>query len=68
MHHVWGSATNLRDFVAARRTAASLHKRGWPGRQIGRYLATYGYVNKKGIVGAWHHKRLSEALSGGLHV
>ncbi len=61
---VVGPAANPRDFDAAKRVAASLHEQGCTGREIGRYLAAFGYVNAKGVVGAWHHQRLTEALPG----
>ncbi|WP_454728194.1 hypothetical protein [Cellulosimicrobium protaetiae] len=59
-----GPTENPRDFGAAKRAAASLQEQGCTGREIGHYLATFGYVNAKGVVGAWHHQRLTEALPG----
>ena len=61
-----GPAANPRDFDAAKRAAASLHEQGCTGREIGRYLATFGYVNAKGVVGGWHHQRLTEAMPGSI--
>lgn len=51
---VVGPTENPRDFEAAKRAAASLHEQGCTGREIGRHLATFGYVNAKGVVGVWH--------------
>lgn len=53
-----------RDFAHARTVAADLHRAGIPGVGIAHYLTAYGYVNSRGVPGAWHHARLREALAG----
>jgi hypothetical protein len=62
-HHAWGQApADLRGFDAAQRAAARLSTSGCTGREIGRYLAAYGYENAKGVIGSWNYERLTEAL------
>ena len=53
-----------RDFAHARTVAADLHRAGISGVGIAHYLTAYGYVNSRGVPGAWHHARLREALAG----
>lgn len=56
---------STRDFHAACRVAGDLQATGRSGVWIGKYLTAYGYENSRGVPGAWHYARRTEALTAG---